>query len=241
MQQLVFVKNQHVVTDSLIIAEMFGKDHDKVVRDIEVQISKLIEANEQEFSSANFGESTYTNERGRTYRKIILSEEGFTIVAMSYTTPEAMKMKVKFIQEFKRMREYIERQQQQVQDPVEVALERSLKNYREIKAIKGDVDLLKNSMRIDGAQEFALNSQGKAKVLEILGGYESAAYNAISKKVFAQLWRDFKDHFKLPRYSELPKSRFDEGVYFIGKWRPKTTLEIEIETINKQGHLEFVQ
>ena len=59
--------------------------------------------------------------------------------------------------------------------------------------------------------------------------------------MFAQLWRDFKNYFNLPRYSELPKSRFDEGVYFISKWRPTTAMEIEIETINKQGHLKLVQ
>ena len=236
MNQLVFVENQQVVTDSLTIAEMFGKRHDNVMADIRTQKEYAGE----EFSLLNFQESNYEN-RGKQYPKYNLTEEAFTLVVFSYNTKEAVQTKIKFIQEFKRMREYIERQQQQAQDPVELALETSLKNYQEIKAIKGDVDLLKNSMRIDGAQEFALNSQGKAKVLEVLGGYESAAYNAISKKVFAQLWRDFKNYFNLPRYSELPKSRFDEGVYFISKWRPTTAMEIEIETINKQGHLKLVQ
>ncbi|GAB0167496.1 ORF6C domain-containing protein [Lysinibacillus sp. CTST325] len=127
------------------------------------------------------------------------------------------------------------------QDPVELALQTSLKNYQEIKSIKGDVDLLKSSMRIDGTQEYALNSQGKAKVLEVLGGYESKAYKEIGKKVFIQLWRDFKNYFRLPRYSELPKSKFEEGVYFISKWRPSTAIEIEIEKCNKQTHLKLVQ
>lgn len=131
--------------------------------------------------------------------------------------------------------------EQSNQDPVELALQTSLKNYQEIKSIKGDVDLLKNSMRIDGTQEFALNSQGKAKVLEVLGGYESNAYKEIGKKVFIQLWRDFKNYFRLPRYSELPKSKFDDGVYFISKWRPSTAIEIEIEKCNKQTHLKLVQ
>lgn len=71
----------------------------------------------------------------------------------------------------------------------------------------------------------------------MLGGYESAAYNAVSKKAFAELWRDFKRHFRLPRYSELPKTKFDDAVYFISKWRPSTSLEIEIENYNRQGQL----
>ncbi|KFZ41922.1 Rha family transcriptional regulator [Anoxybacillus flavithermus] len=112
MNQLVFIESNRVVTDSLTVAEVFGKRHDHVLRDIEVQIEKLKEAGEHEFSLLNFGESTYTNERGREYKRFLLTEEAFTLVAMSYTTPEAMKMKVRFIEEFKRMRAELEKQKQ---------------------------------------------------------------------------------------------------------------------------------
>ncbi|MGX5634478.1 Rha family transcriptional regulator, partial [Bacillus thuringiensis] len=36
--ELVFEKNGEVVTDSLMIAEMFGKRHDNVLSDIKLQI-----------------------------------------------------------------------------------------------------------------------------------------------------------------------------------------------------------
>ncbi|WP_161956363.1 hypothetical protein [Metasolibacillus fluoroglycofenilyticus] len=39
MSQLVFIQDSQVITDSLTIAEMFGKDYDKVVRDSETQNS----------------------------------------------------------------------------------------------------------------------------------------------------------------------------------------------------------
>ncbi|KEK12995.1 hypothetical protein EP18_03785 [Lysinibacillus sphaericus] len=121
MKDLVFVENNEVVTDSLVIAEMFGKDHNKVVRDIENQISKLKEAGEEKWGVANFGATQYQHlQNKQLYPKYNLTEDGFAIVAMSYTTPEAMKMKVKFIQEFKRMKEYI---QQQVKQPVDNVIE----------------------------------------------------------------------------------------------------------------------
>lgn len=105
MEKLVFIDKGQAVTDSLTVAEVFGKRHDSVIRDIDNQVEKLIEAGEKEFSLHNFVESSYKNERGRAYRKINLTEDAFTLIAMSYITPEAMKFKVKFIQEFKRMRE----------------------------------------------------------------------------------------------------------------------------------------
>ena len=110
MNQLVFIENGQAVTDSLTVAEVFDKEHKNVMADITNQVGKLIFAGEEEFSRLNFQPSTYKTDRGRIYERILLTEDAFTLVAMSYTTPEAMKFKVKFIQEFKRMRETIQKQ-----------------------------------------------------------------------------------------------------------------------------------
>lgn len=112
--ELVFENNGDAVTDSLMIAEMFGKEHDKVLRDIRTQI----EYAGQEFSLSNFGESTYTNERGRMYPKYNLTEEAFTLVVFGYNTKEAVQIKIQFIQGFKRMKTHIQNQQQIPTDPM---------------------------------------------------------------------------------------------------------------------------
>ncbi|MFB9324223.1 Rha family transcriptional regulator, partial [Cryptosporangium minutisporangium] len=98
---LVFIENNKTVTDSLTVSEVFGKDHDKVLRDI-----RELECSE-EFSLANFGESTYINDRGRLYPKYIITEQGFTLLAMGYTGKEAMRFKEQYIAEFERMREQL--------------------------------------------------------------------------------------------------------------------------------------
>ena len=164
------------------------------------------------------------------------TEKGAWLHAKSLNTDKAWDAYEMLVDEYYKVIE-----QTNQQDPIELALQTSLKNYKEIKSIRGDVEYLKDHMRIDGTQEFALNSQGKAKVFEVLGGYDSSAYNAVGRKAFAELWRDFKSHFQLPRYSELPKTKFDDAVYFISKWRPSTSLEIEIESYNKQGQLKLVK
>lgn len=55
------------------------------------------------------------------------------------------------------------------------------------------------------------------------------------------MWGDFKRHFILPRSTELPKARFEEGVKFISMWRPDTSMAMDIEAHNKQTHLKLVQ
>lgn len=84
---LVFIDNGRVVTDSLMVVEAFGKGHDKVLRDIrELGCS-------EKFNLANFGEVEYKDSRNRTYRKYLITQDGFTLLAMGYTGPTAMEFK----------------------------------------------------------------------------------------------------------------------------------------------------
>ncbi len=111
MNQLVFIENNCPVTDSLTVAETFGKEHKHVIRDIEVQLDKLAEAGEGEWGSSNFGHTQYQHLQNKQwYPKYNLTEDAFVLVAMSYVTPTAMKMKVKFLEEFKRMRNQLQNQ-----------------------------------------------------------------------------------------------------------------------------------
>lgn len=107
MGEIVYIYQDRVITDSLMVSDVFGKEHKNVIRDINKQIEKLKEAGEEEFSRLNFEQSEYTNERGKTYIKYLLTEDAFTMITMSYTTVEAMKFKVKYINEFKRMRDLL--------------------------------------------------------------------------------------------------------------------------------------
>ncbi|KHD86343.1 hypothetical protein NG54_03210 [Heyndrickxia ginsengihumi] len=101
MNQLVFIQNNQPVTDSITVAEVFGKDHGNVLKDIR----KQIEYAGEEFAAVNFYAGEYRDKNNQARPKFDLTEEAFTLVAMSYNTKEAVQMKVKFIQEFKRMRE----------------------------------------------------------------------------------------------------------------------------------------
>jgi Rha family phage regulatory protein len=101
MTKLVFIENNRPVTDSLTVAEVFGKEHKNVLRDIE-----MLDCSE-EFSRLNFEQSTYINERGREYPKVNMTQDGFTFLVMGYTGKEAARFKEMYIGEFNRMRDHI--------------------------------------------------------------------------------------------------------------------------------------
>lgn len=113
-------------------------------------------------------------------------------------------------------------------------LKTALEHEEKIESIQSDVNYLKNSMRIDGGQEHIIRKKANNVVVEALGGKSSPAYKNMAFKAFSAFWRDFKNHFEIPRYGDLPKKQFEDGLRFIGMWQPSTSLKIEIENHNKQ-------
>lgn len=97
-KQLVFVENNRPVTDSLTVAESFGKEHRRVMQDI-----RDLECSE-EFRLHHFVPSSYKNKQQRNMPCVIMTEQGFAFLVMGYTGREAAQFKEMYINEFERMR-----------------------------------------------------------------------------------------------------------------------------------------
>lgn len=94
MTQLVLTNSKgNSITTSLIVAEIFGKSHDKVMRDIKNMSCS------NEFRTANFGEREYDN-RGKLYPMFEMTKDGFSFLALGYTGEKAAQFKENFINEF---------------------------------------------------------------------------------------------------------------------------------------------
>ncbi|MGL5243870.1 MAG: Rha family transcriptional regulator [Sarcina sp.] len=84
------------ITDSLIVAEHFGKEHKTVIRSIE----KLLE-DSTELCHANwFVETRYINSNNREMKKYNLTRDGFSLLVMGFTGSKALKFKIDFINQF---------------------------------------------------------------------------------------------------------------------------------------------
>jgi len=250
MNQLVFIQDDDVLTDTLTIAEIFNKRHDLVLRDVRKTFLSLDElANRKEvkdlgidISSLKFEETRYTHEQNnQNYPMYLLNFDAFMLVTMSYTTENAMLIKIKYMNRFNEMRDQLSKpkvlsEKEQLKASMKLTLEanETLEEHNE------RISELENNMRIDGVQERKLQNKGNHVVLESLSGKESPAYKEISRKAFSAMWRDFKNHFMIPRFSELPKVQFEEGLRFVGMWQPSTSLKIEIDNLNRQQTMKEV-
>lgn len=86
MSELILMRDKSAVTTSLTVAEVFGKKHKHVLRDIQ-------ELEKDEF----FVGSEYTNSRGRDYPMYYMTKEGFLLLTASYRGKDVLKKKLEIL------------------------------------------------------------------------------------------------------------------------------------------------
>lgn len=118
-----------LVTTSRNVAEVFGKEHKNVLRDIENIISQLSEGQSSDLSSGLnkpfvggevvvsglFVSSVYKTEpNGRDYPEYLITRDGLTLLVMGYTGEKAMMFKLAYIKRFNEMEAKLREPQQRI-------------------------------------------------------------------------------------------------------------------------------
>ena len=107
MNELVYLKNDEAVCDSLQVAEKFGKRHDKLIAEIRRMYGELIgKRGVQNGGAKFFFESTYEN-RGKRYPMFLMTRDGFSLLVMGFTGKEALEWKLQYIRAFNQMENFI--------------------------------------------------------------------------------------------------------------------------------------
>lgn len=184
MGDLVFVENNRLVTDSLTVAEVFRKEHTRVMRDIrELGCS-------EEFRLGNFAESYYVNHQGRKMPRVILSEQGLMLLVMGYTGDRAMELKERYIAEFERMKKALQ-QRNTPQSSAEMLLmmaQHLLEQEKRMEKVEAQLEI--SNHRIDKMDHIDVNGDEQQQLNKLIRRY--ARDNGIS---FQKAWREFTDRF----------------------------------------------
>lgn len=137
MNELVKSNNQgQNVTTSLIISEIFEKNHKEVLRDIDNLDCP------EDFNQRNFALISYKDSMNREQRAYEMTKDGFSFLVMGYTGAKAAKFKVDFINEFNKREdmlksdEYILMRSQQILQQNFKALEMDLYRHKELIEVK---------------------------------------------------------------------------------------------------------
>lgn len=109
LQNAVFIQNDQIKTNSLKVAEVFGKPHKDVLQKI-----KMLDCSDA-FNERNFSPVKYKDGKGEERPMFEMTKDGFIFLAMGYTGAKAAQIKEAYIHAFNQMAELLLKQQNQLQ------------------------------------------------------------------------------------------------------------------------------
>lgn len=212
--------------DSREVAEMVGKAHNDLLKDIRRYCEQLGQGNIPQ--SDFFTESTYQNSQNKTMPCYLVTKKGCEFIAHKLTGIKGTEFTAKYINRFHEMEDKIQYQFQNISTEMKAIL------MHDEKIMKMDerVTDLENNTTIDYGQQQVLGDVVNRVVIEALGGKCSPAYREIGKKVFAECNRDLKHYFNVNARNNVPKKRFDEAVEYVKNWEPCTNTKFLIRECN---------
>lgn len=236
MNDLVIMKNLQAVTTSLVVADVFEKRHDHILRDIDKLKKHLPNFGEM------FEESQEPDSYDRLRRVIYMNRDGFTLLAMGFTGDKALQFKLKYIEAFNKMEQVIKEQAlpQTPEEKLILTMQVIGRLDKRMTKVEKDVSDLKDNAEIDSDQRYELERTRKAKVMNVVGGANSNYYQEKkARKVFSKISKNFHDAFHVSRYEEVKKKDFSKAIDYIKNWHPPYDLQNEIKELNAQTRLPF--
>ena len=100
-----FHKETVPMTDTLKVAEVFGKRHKNII-----QAVKELDCS-NEFRRLNFQPSYYLNEQNKRQPKFNMTQDGFTFLVMGFRGKKAAEFKEAYIKQFNEMRDWISKRE----------------------------------------------------------------------------------------------------------------------------------
>ena len=102
MNELVYLKNDEVVCDSLQVAEKFGKRHSDVMRAIFNQRKNALVEKRKLYK-----QSHYIDAKGESRPMYLMNRQGFEILVMGFTGEKALEWKLAYSDAFSKMESII--------------------------------------------------------------------------------------------------------------------------------------
>lgn len=202
MEELVFKgENNQALTNSLLVAEKFGKEHSDVLKAIESIASKMTENQCKGYFSDTSIEVQQPNGGVRHSRVVAMNRDGFTLLVMGFTGKKALQFKIDYIAAFNAMEATIREQQKPLSAVQMFALQANinLEHEQRLSSVEQKLEALtkereENSMQLLSVSisgEFVPELSLRDKVRQLVNRYASASnisQRDVWHKIYDQLY-----------------------------------------------------
>lgn len=224
--------------DSREVAEMVGKEHKELLRDIRRYCEQL---GESKIALTDFfTESEYTDKSNRKKPCYLVSKKGCEFIAHKLTGIKGTEFTAKYINRFHDMEEAIKYQPLTIPQQIQTIAQGYLDIAEQVNEVKQDLEDFKNDMPLLGIECQKITWAKNNKVVPLLGGKESEAYNdkSLRTKVYKDIDKQLRREFGVNSYKAIKRSQCELAVDIINHYELPLVLREEIEATNAQLCLE---
>lgn len=220
--------NGKFLVDSREVAEMTGKRHGNLMRDIDGFVEILNKVTNSNMSSLEFFiEGKYQDDKGETRRKYDLTRKGCDMVANKMTGEKGVLFTATYVTKFAEM-------EHRQQNNVEVLSERKalIQSLKLTAELAGEMEEIKDLTQAHGQKLLELESKVDEQIT-LDSGDQRKVQKAVARKIysieqdkkqrsvlFQQLHREIKDRWAVPSYKDVRKLELTGLMDYIEAWRP---------------------
>lgn len=217
--------------DSREVAEMVEVTHAsllKKVRNYEEILTK------SKLTSLDFFiPSDYKDSKGETRKCYLLTKKGCEMVANKLTGEKGVIFTAKYVNRFAEMEQKIKLPKTD-REILFLSVKVQEETAQRVDVLEEKVSDLEKSTTIDSSQQHTLERIAKTTVISALGGIDSRAYQLMSRKLFSNIWRDYKKYFKLGSYRDTLKTDYENAKNYLESWSPEVNTSLKIKEYNSQ-------
>lgn len=232
--------------DSREVAQMLGKEHPYVLREIEgskdgktVGIIPTLE-NANFAVSDYFMKSSYKSEgNNKTYPCYLVTKMGCEMLGNKQQGEKGILFTARYVKRFNDMENYIEEETQRILSPKEqlkLQLQILEEQDQKINKVNSKVEALEDNMPLFNIECKELQALVRRVGIKTLGGYKTPAYkdNSLRGRVYADIQHQLKREFGVSRYEAIKRSQLDKATEIITSYKAPTVLLEEIVQANNQ-------
>lgn len=217
--------------DSREVAEMVDMRHDNLLKKVSNYEKILLNS---KLSSVDFFiPSEYQDKTGRTLKCYLLTKKGCEMVANKLTGEKGVIFTAKYVNRFAEMEQKIKLPKTD-REILFLSVKVQEETAQRVDVLEEKVSDLEKSTTIDSSQQYTLERIAKTTVISALGGIDSRAYQLMSRKLFSNIWRDYKKYFKLGSYRDTLKTDYENAKNYLESWSPEVNTSLKIKEYNSQ-------
>lgn len=219
---------------SIEVAEMIGKAHAKVLRDIHRYIEQL--AQSKIGSGDFFRESAYKDANNQSRPCYLVTKKGCELIAHKLTGARGTEFTARYITRFHELEHFIKRPVSALEQ-LRMMQQATLEVDAKVDAVDRDLQRFKQDLPLLGADMDRVTAAVHRRGVELLGGKGSRAYmdKSLHGKVFSDIYREVKRQFDVDSYKQLKRCQCDKAVNYIKQHTLPQCLAEEVTAKNQEA------